>query len=507
MIIKVMCRFPSGNLLFATSNIQDSLGNWQNKILSISELSRNIGEDKSYEISGMSIELDDTDRFFRDMMSGEFRYISGKTVEILTEDNTLIYAGTVEKWQYKEDTFSLSINDKLSGLETLIPKTITKERYPNLTAKANGQPIPLIYGRLEADTGAVKCWRVDTGLFLLADHHCHSLLGDVFNENGTIITGATLDNAADECAYILCTSPLESIYANVKGKMDDSLQLIENPIDALKDIITYYTPMNYNSAGMEAAREIVIERGYKIACVIDNEKNLQDVLKDFSFSFDCDFYVSKGNEVMVTLLNWSQLTPVKSYNESQIAEFDMEELPEQIRNRVKYQYQYNFALGQYLQMPEYTLQESVTGWGEFYNRNESLDLLYVADDVSAFDVVQRYVIQRKNPRRIAQLSLPLAEFIGVDISDIIEIQHAGAIDPNKRKYQVRRVNLDFVTDSVQVEAVDITTLAGGVFLLGDRTTLPLYWQLAGDSDRNFGYLADKETGYFAGGKDYGKVLY
>ena len=66
MIVKVKCDFPQGELLFATKNIQDGGptailvhgGNWQNKIISISSLSRNIGEDKSYEISGMSIEFD-----------------------------------------------------------------------------------------------------------------------------------------------------------------------------------------------------------------------------------------------------------------------------------------------------------------------------------------------------------------------------------------------------------------------------------------------------------------
>ncbi|MCP5052220.1 MAG: hypothetical protein GY940_33945, partial [bacterium] len=146
-------------------------------------------------------------------------------------------------------------------------------------------------------------------------------------------------------------------------------------------------------------------------------------------------------------------------------------------------------------------------WGEFYNRNEPLDLLYVSDDDSAFDVVQRYVIQRTNPRRLANMDIPLSEFLGLDISDVVEVQHPGAIDTEKRKYQIRRTNIDFISDVVQVEAVDITTLTGGVFLLGDRDSLQPSWELAGDNDRNFGYLADRATGYFDGGIDYGKVLY
>jgi len=510
MIIKILCHFPKDQLLkFATENLQDNSGNWQNKIIAISSLSRNIGEDKSYEISGMSIELDDNDRFFRTMMSGDNRYISGKKVEIRAENDSTIYIGTVEKWQFKEDTFILFINDKLSGLETLIPEIITKTKYPNMAEKADGQSIPLIYGtHNKTGKGAVKCWRVDENIFLLAGHHCAQFYGDAYTEDGSSLSILTLDNNADQYSYLQTSSTSEDfIYANVQGKVDESANLIEDPIDVLKDIIDNYTDMTYDNTGMENAAAIMANRNYKISCVVDNQKNLQDVLKEFSFSFDCDFFIGKGNEVMISMLKWSDLKPAKLFTQNQIFDFKMEEQPEGIRNKVKYQYEYNQAYAEYQKLPVYTLEESVAGWGEFYNRNEPLDLRYVWDDSSAFDVVQRYVIQHKNPRRIANLEVPLSEFIGLDISDIIEIQHPGAIDINIRKYQIRRTNIDFLGDSVQLEATDITTLTGGVFLLGNRDELTDKWENADDNERAFGYLADRETGYFEGGTDYGKVLY
>ncbi|MCP5051117.1 MAG: hypothetical protein GY940_28390 [bacterium] len=515
MVIKILCEFPAGDLRFATQNLQDGSGNWQNKIISISSLSRNIGEDKSYEVSGISIELDDNDRFFRQMMSGDHRYIPGKTVEIRGEDDSLIYTGAVEKWQFKEDAFVLFINDKLSGLETLIPGLISKDDYPNMADKSNGQPVPLIYGHLEEEgNGAVKCWKVNKitnpNKYLLARHHCDSLIGDAYNEDGSTITLVESDlenNLVDGRSYVKCNGTGDFIYVNVRGKEDQSQQLMEDPVEVLKDIIDNYTGMEYDISGMDNAADIMAKRNYKIAGIIDGQKNLQDVLKDFSFSFDCDFYIGKGKKVMISMLNWSQLEPVKSLDESQVVDFNMEELPDEIKNTVKYRYKYNQALKEYQREPVYTQDESVAGWGEFYNRNEPLDLLYVSDDDSAFDVVQRYVIQRTNPRRLANMDIPLPEFLGLDISDVVEVQHPGAIDAVKRKYQVRRTNIDFISDIVQVEAVDITTLTGGVFLLGDRDSLQPGWELAGDNDRNFGYRADSVTGYFEGGIDYGKVLY
>ncbi|MCP5102554.1 MAG: hypothetical protein GY950_04205 [bacterium] len=247
-----------------------------------------------------------------------------------------------------------------------------------------------------------------------------------------------------------------------------------------------------------------------MAGVIDKQQSLKDILVDFCFSFDCDFYISKGNEIMITMLKWSEMAPEKNYIESQIVGFQLDELPEEIKNKVQYQYKYNFAAEAYKKIPTYTKDSSVANWGEFYNRNEPLNLKFVRDDDSAFDVVQRYVIQRKNPRRTANVDIPLPEFAGLDISDIIEIQHPWAINVNKRKYQVRRINVDFVADLVQVEAVDITTMTGGVFILADKTKVPVphhTWEEADANERNYGYLADRDTGYFENTIDYGKVLY
>lgn len=505
-------------------------GNWRNRIISISSLSRNIGEDKSYEISGISIEFNDTDRFFRDMMSTTYRYIAGKKVEIFTEGDRLIYTGTVEKWQFTEDAFVLFINDKLSGLDTIIAKVVTVEDYPNLAEEAEGGTMPIIYGEITAGTGAVKCWRVDTqivdeggqqrekGIYLLARHHCKSL-DSVFDKDGNpLATGDfTLDNQGtagqeDEIAYVKYTKPESSftqdvIRVNVGGKMDDQSDLIDDPIDALMDLIRRYTPMKVNTAGMEEAKAAMQARGYRIAAVIYKQQSLKDVLVDYCFSFDCDFYIGKGNEVIVTLLNWSELEPQKSLIKSQIIDFQLNELPEEIRNKVMYMYQYNYADESFLKTPVYSKASSILNWGEFYQRNEPLELRYMSDPESASDIVQRYLIQRKNPKRVANIDIPLSEFVGLDISDIIEIEHPGAIDILKRKYQVRRVNIDFVTDIVQVEALDITSMTGGTFVLGDTDELAATWEDAEGSERNYGYLADRVTGYFSNNIDYGKVLY
>jgi hypothetical protein len=542
MIVKIKMYVPDGYRLYATANLQDdgptailgNGGNWENRVISISQLSRNIGEDKTYEISGMSIEFNDTDRMFRKLMSGTQRFIVGKKVELYTEDDRLIYTGTIEKWQFKEDAFVLNINDRLSGLETLIPGIISLTDYPGAAVDADGQAIPVIYGEHVGDgVGAVKCWRVETvesegikrGVYLLARHHCKELL-EVYDKEGIAqgLTNFQLDPQGtagqdDELERVICIDTLEDfiddwITVDVKGKKDGTGDLIEDPITALKDMVSYGN-MTYNTESLDEAAAIMNKRGYKIAAVIDGQQNLNDALVTFCFSFDCDFYIGKQNEIVISMLDWSDVTPKRSFDQTMISEFSVNEEPEQIRNKVKYQYKYDYVTQKYRKMPVFIRSTSVDEWGEFYNRNQPLDLKYVPEDLTAFDVVQRYVIQHKNPQRIANFTVSLSEFVGLDISDIIEIQHPSAIIEGKRKYRIRRINIDFVTDVVQVEADDITSMTGGMFVLGDKgwTTegnepfLFPEWSAKDEFSRNYGYLACRDTGYFENGIDYGKVLY
>lgn len=511
MIVKVKCLFPIGELLLATQNVQDSDGNWQDKILSLSSLSRNIGEDKSYEISGMSIQMNDSDRFFRKMMSGDDRYIAGKPVEIRDENDDLIYTGNVEKWEFQEDTFSISINDKLSGLDKIVPHTLTKEEYADAADEADGASIPIIYGYVYAEKGAVKCWKTETGKYLLADHHCLSLEA-AFSKEGADISGdCQLVNEGslgqpDEKAFISYTGAgiPDVVYANVKGKAEGST-LIEHPLAALVDIISTYTDMALSDTNLAENFAIMSDRNYKIAAAIIEQATLEDVLIAFSYSFDCDFYLSKGNEIVIALLNWDNPVPGKSFTEKQTIAFQVQELPDQIRNKIKYTYRYDYAHGAYQRSPLYEKPGSIANWGEFYNKNEALNLRFVYDEDTAFDVVQRYALQKRNPARTAVVDLPLVDFSGLDISDVVEIEHPGAIDDKKRKYQIRRVNIDFAGDLVQMECIDITSLTGGIFILGDDSFAD-NWEDANDYERQFAYLCDAD-GFFANDLDEGKILY
>jgi hypothetical protein len=296
--------------------------------------------------------------------------------------------------------------------------------------------------------------------------------------------------------------------------MDISSNLIEDPITGLKDIFDSceHITLGYNEDAMDEAQAIMQARGYKIAAVIGSQQTLKDVLVDFCFSFDGDFYIGKSNEIMINVLDCSPQVSVKAFTEDQVLEFKLEELPEEIRNNVQYPYKYNHALEKYENSPVFINKSSINNWGDFYNeKNESLNLKYVYDSVTADDVVQRYAIQRKNPRRKADFSAPLSVFDGLDISDVVEIQHPNAISSDPRKYQIRRVNIDFNTDTVQAEAFDIEAFSSGLFILGDREEVPAvlseFWSSTDEYSRKYGYLADRNTGYFNNSTDYGKVLY
>lgn len=515
MVVKVKCDFPTGNnLKLATRNIQDAEGNWENRITGVSTLSRNIGEDKSYEISGMSIDLDDTDRFFRKMMSGVNQYIAAKKIQIFDENNTVIYTGNVEKWAFGENSFTLNINDRLSGLDAVLPKTATKADYHDMPSEGDGSSIPIIYGLLETPGGAVKCWKVAAKKYLLASHQCMALHG-VYDSNGADISSdfsLTVEgDGASQRAYIVYGGAQDPghdfICVNVSGKNSGGA-LIDHPLDALADLVasaTAFSIYEETPGDWNKKKDIMTSRGYKISALLSDQISLKDFLVGFSFSFDCDFFLSRTNQLVISILDWDKMTSAKLLDEKTISSYTLNVLPEAIHNRVKYKYHFDPAGEKFLLEPEYLSMDSIAHWGEFFNKSESLELKYVKEELTALDVVQRYAFQKKNPRRSIQVDLPLEEFVGLDIADIIEISHPSAIDTDPRKYQIRRVDIDFLADAVQMECLDISTLAGDVLILGDSSMTEL-WSNASPVERQYAYLCDAD-GFLRSPDAEGKILY
>lgn len=79
-----------------------------------------------------------------------------------------------------------------------------------------------------------------------------------------------------------------------------------------------------------------------------------------------------------------------------------------------------------------------------------------------------------------------------------------------RFYYVEDLNWDYMAGKIKVTAVDLEYLLGEYFILGDEGALALNWDVAGRSDRMYGYLCDENLGAAGAGEfddgEPGKIL-
>jgi hypothetical protein len=485
----ILCHFP--HPLSFCWNVTPT-DNRDNRIISISPITRAIGEEKSYEVSTVSILFSDVDGFFRSMMSGPNRYIAGKKIEIWSDQGNLVYTGVVEKWGFPTAEFNLQMVDDLNLGAELPVNNITTLDYPDVVEEAKGLPVPLIYG----DCYSHKCWKTGIDQYLIADHHIDGVSKVYDNDGNEITSGWWFQNYSDGRAYIHFNpgeGTYDTIYIDCTGK-------VITPVDGLIDMISL-SNCGYNSASFAAVKAIHGERNYLFSFAICTKKDLSEILEKFCSSFDCDFLVSAQGEIILKIYDFRTMAVVQRFREPEILELETNEDPTKSLSKCKYMYTYMTTQegGYFRFCPSF---EVSTSWPE---RSGSLGLYCVSEPLTAYDVVQRYIIQRQNPRRIIKLSVP--EGYELELGDIIELQSNELIDKDSiRKYQIRRIELGYKDGLINIECWDITTIAGGMFVLGDRETLTANWEQATGTERDYGYLADSGTGYF-NPVDQGKTLY
>ncbi|MCP4228609.1 MAG: hypothetical protein GY771_00475, partial [bacterium] len=237
--------------------------------------------------------------------------------------------------------------------------------------------------------------------------------------------------------------------------------LIEHPVEVFKDVLSS-TSMTANTAALEKSQIIMTARNYQFAAALTKELSLVDFLSDFCTTFDCDFHLSPASEIILTLVSPWNMTPEKTFQEPEIIDIEIDGLADFAVNNVRYLYNYNTAIDQYLRQPYF---DKPTAWPS--SKSEPLHLLYTADFDTAYDVVQRYILQRLDPPKTGRITVNLGKYIGLDVASVISVTHDIHFPSETRTYQIQRADIDVINDTADLECRDINSLGGGIIILGD----------------------------------------
>ena len=462
--------WPSGKEYYTEIGKALTSGQGKAKIISISEITRAINPDKSFENSVASIELANTDSYFSNKMVSSDQYILGRDLKIYSDD-TLIFSGKVSDIpRSNPNIFQITADVNKYGYSLKPNKVIKKADFPNVPADNEGKYGNIIFGTASDEggngSGILTAYRVDTNKYLLAWHHVYSLI-KVYDGNGTDITSScTLDNNADGNAYIDYTSSDNEIYVNCYGMTDSSGNLIENPakmLEALNDNFGSFT-----IDGISDAETIFASRGYEngSVIVIDDDITWEEVLHRYAINFDCLIFQKANGNLGIKVLDWGTEVATKRIKEIYVDDktFELWRDMKEIINEYRRMYWYHFRKDFFHRLPADI--EASTNWQA---TRGDIDLRYIKESDVARDVASRLIFFKRNPIIWYSFNLPRIKGDDIELADVIEFRYKNGLYPNAwRMIQIFRKTYS-QGGLINFEAMDITGINQGLIQLWDES--------------------------------------
>ena len=440
-------------------------------ILNLSNLSLNMGDDHSFEISNITILFDDISDHFRGKLADDIdKYMKGSPVILYQSDGTKITTLKIADYKLLPDSkFEITCTNKIGELWNDFTEKITLEEFPAAPTDSVNQVIPQCYGEMEAGGGTggtIKAWQVEANKYLVNDLSVASTLTAAYLSDGTDITAScamtTCSNGTREAVSYSLTDPDYIIvdYEVTGYKSGD-------PQDALEDILNKFVTFNSGNYTSSSDLEDFLENSglyktYFRYYGITEPKTGADVLKEFCDSFNVDWIINSDNEVEIKWVDNTDLTADLTIQQASAEEFPFrsEIDPEEYASQVIMSGHYNAYAGTY--QKQYILEDdestSLNGM-----RPVNINTPWIKTDESIVWSAKYYLMYNKQPRLRAWTSMYLDDWFtaGLEPGDLIEFSHeddrlsgSGAVI----LYQIRKVSLDFTNNIVNLELWDIDYL-------------------------------------------------
>jgi hypothetical protein len=231
MIAKVKIEFTDETVLISNKNVQDSSGNWEPRLLSVSNYTHSLWRD--FRPSTIEMLVADDDGDFRARMITGYQYIVGKDVTTYDDSDNVLFKGVIASWKYPSRyRISISLSDIEYGFKDVIPgnyiKTTAIDDYdtdtlfPNADSEAVGKPIPIIYGAPGATEGATKAYKVTADRYLIGDVDPGTSLNEIWEDvtdgggDRQLVNSANYDEVTSGGLLFISypTGTVSKVYAN-----------------------------------------------------------------------------------------------------------------------------------------------------------------------------------------------------------------------------------------------------------------------------------------------------
>jgi len=455
---------------YTGQSISGFTGNVQGRLISISELTRAMREDKEMENSTVTVTLVDTDNYFSTKLTNADQYIKGQTLTIY-DDTTLVFTGYITSLpEVPVGQFGVTAT-LFDQLDEEINKKITLTDFANADDENIGQFSNYVFGYVTDETiqnpiGKLIAFRVDTRKYLAAWHELYSITKVYSSISETEFTEDDWHTTVDEVTgytYIEFDTDVADteiqVSFNAYGYSVTSTYET-NPISCLDALNTLVgSPITFD--GLSTAETESTTRSYVANFPITDGITWKQFLAQFARNFDLNIWQEIDGKIGLKMMDWGYETSSKTITTPHILDYSNRKDITQIASRIRRMFGWHIRKQYYSKLPIDTT--SSTGWA---GRDINLDLRFTDDDNTSSDVAQRYMNIYQDP--LTWLTVSVDKEIGkdIDLADVITIIYPKGYYPNGEiESQVyRKIHRDtFIT----LELLNIGVIEDGSFRLWD----------------------------------------
>jgi hypothetical protein len=446
-------------------------GNVQGRLISVSELSRVIREDKEMENSTVTVVLADSDGYFSTKMGGADQYIRGRTLKVY-DDTDLLFTGYIYDLPATEIGKFAVTATLFNQLDKEINKKITAEDFASADSENLGKYSNYVFGYVSDEDvqepiGQLIAYRVDTRTYLAAWHELYSITAvySSISETEFLETDWHIDTTTDDNTYIVFDTDVADtelqVTFNCYGN-PSALSYETNPITCLSALNTLVdSPLTFD--GIAAATTEATTRSYVASFAITDGMTWKVFLAQFARNFDVSIWQKKDGNIGIKMLEWGDETSSLTINASHILDFVNRKDITQIASRVRRMYAWHIRKQYFAKLPIDV--EASSAWdGDDVN----LDLRWTTDNETSLDVAGRFKWIYQDPLTWINILVDKEVAKNVELADVVTISYPKGYNPNGDSMcQIFRKS--YGDNTIRLEGLVIDSIGDGAFRLWETS--------------------------------------
>jgi hypothetical protein len=453
MNILVDIAFPDGTEYYSIRDTVYNSNQYIARISSITGLDSNMGSGKTYEVSPVTVVLNDMGGEFRaKAISHTNRFFSDISVIVRNSAGTILRTTAVQEWRFPPGMFVLTCSLRVK-MDADFTTKITTSNWPDAHPGAIGTVAPMAYNTVTR----VKAWKgintVDLYDWVLGKQTISTVtrveVGGVSWPNTYWALGTGNSPGGDPG-----WNWLNMGHGVIATYGDFAYIDVTTPAYTPLQIITDLCADGGITVGTNAAfATFLSNQGYtsgNVRYLLQREMTPSQALAIFCESFECNWRFDSAGEVEFIYTDRAAVSVSYSFQFPEVINISPAgpAQPDLIKNQINYQYDLEYQSNQYDDRDTYD-GANQGDWGIF---PVDIDFEYLTESVQAAVTATEIYQLNREPRSSWNVVVPASLGVDYQPGDYIRVSHPDLETPNPVLFFITRASTDTATNETTFQA-------------------------------------------------------